>query len=233
YQEYAERYSDERDSLERQIEELQTERGGVESEIERLERLRDEVDVHGSKRDAAESLYEDVENLEEAYASLRSELRLQNVRRLAALLDEMFDTMYASDSYSGVELDEDYGLHVYEKDGTELDPSYLSGGERAVFNISLRCAIYRLLVEGVDGERSPLPPLMLDEPTVFLDSEHVSRLIRLVRAMNEEYGVEQVVVVSHDVELLDAADHRLAVDKDSTTNRSTVHAADALAGGQT
>jgi ATPase involved in DNA repair len=92
-----------------------------------------------------------------------------------------------------------------------------------VFNLSLRCAIYRLLAEGIEGT-APMPPLILDEPTVFLDDSHVSQLLELIDAMRE-LGVEQILVVSHDDELVAAADTLLQVRKDPTTNRSTVETA--------
>jgi exonuclease SbcC len=66
-----------------------------------------------------------------------------------------------------------------------------------------------------------MPPLILDEPTVFLDSGHVSQLVELVGAMTE-LGVEQILVVSHDEELVAAADDLVTVRTDATTNRSTV-----------
>jgi exonuclease SbcC len=66
-----------------------------------------------------------------------------------------------------------------------------------------------------------MPPLVLDEPTVFLDSGHVSQLVELVGAMRE-HGVEQILVVSHDEELVAAADDLVRVRTDPRTNRSTV-----------
>jgi exonuclease SbcC len=84
----------------------------------------------------------------------------------------------------------------------------------------LRCAIYRLLSEGIDGN-APTPPLILDEPTVFLDSGHVSKLVELIESMTD-HGVAQIIVVSHDEELVGAADDLIAVRKDPTTNRSSI-----------
>jgi len=224
------------DDAEDKLDELRAERdevgrgiGAVENELERLDELRDEVAALESRLDEVGEIHDDAVALKDTYASLRHELRSQNLRRLDELLNEVFEAIYANASYARVELDDDYEITVYEKDGTALDPERLSGGERAVFNLSLRCAVYRLLVEGT-GAEAALPPLIFDEPTTFLDDEHVSRLIRLVRAMRDDYGVEQVVVVSHDEELLDAADSRIVVEKDATTNRSrVVEAADTLA----
>jgi len=199
---------------------LQTAIGGVENEIEELESLRERRDGLAERVDWLDSLYEEAARLQEMYGSLRAELRRQNVETLETMLNEIFDLVYQNDSYARIELSGDYELTVVQKDGETLDPEQLSGGERALFNLSLRCAIYRLLAEGIEGA-APTPPLILDEPTVFLDSGHVSQLVELVDAMRG-YGVEQILVVSHDEELVGAADDLVRVTKDATTNRSTV-----------
>ena len=200
--------------------ELQSALGGVEAELEELERLRERLETLSATVERLESLYGEATELQETYADLRSELRQRNVRKLQRLLNETFGLVYQNDSYASIELDGDYELTVYQKDGEPLDPDQLSGGERALFNLSLRCAIYRLLAEGIEGE-TPMPPLILDEPTVFLDSGHVSKLVDLVETMRG-FGVEQILVVSHDDELVGAADDLVTVEKDPTTNRSTV-----------
>ena len=201
-------------------------------EIETLEELRERREQVAAVVSRLDALYEETASLQAMYADLRAELRQQNVRKLEGLLNETFDLVYQNDSYARIELDGEYALTVYQKDGEALDPEQLSGGERALFNLSLRCAIYRLLAEGIEGA-APMPPLILDEPTVFLDSGHVTRLVDLIEHMRE-VGVEQIVVVSHDEELVGAADDLVRVEKDPTSNRSTVErtesvVADALA----
>jgi exonuclease SbcC len=154
------------------------------------------------------------------YGDLRADLRQRNVAELERLLNETFELVYRNDAYSRIELDGDYELTVYQKDGEALSPEQLSGGERALFNLSLRCAIYRLIAEGIE-DTAPLPPLILDEPTVFLDAGHVAKLVDLIDAMCE-HGVEQILVVSHDPNLVDAADDVVRVESDPTTNTSSV-----------
>jgi exonuclease SbcC len=194
--------------------------GAVKNEIETLESLREERDALAATVDRLDSLYEEAEQLQEMYGRLRSQLRQRNVETLQRMLNDTFELIYQNDSYSRIELSGDYELTVYQKDGEPLDPEQLSGGERALFNLSLRSAIYRLLAEGIEGA-APMPPLILDEPTVFLDSGHVSKLADLVTEMRG-LGVEQILVVSHDDELVDSADDLVQVRKDATTNRSTV-----------
>ncbi|ELY99881.1 DNA double-strand break repair ATPase Rad50 [Natrialba asiatica] len=204
--------------LEAERDDLQGKIGGVEEKLDELERLRDRLDTVEQRCETLESLYGEAETLQTTYGELRSELRQRNVETLERLLNETFELVYQNDSYAGIDLDGDYQLTVYQKDGESLDPEQLSGGERALFNLSLRCAIYRLLAEGVEGA-APMPPLILDEPTVFLDSGHVTQLVSLVESMRD-LGVEQIVVVSHDRELVGAADSLVRVEKDATSNRS-------------
>lgn len=205
--------------------ELQSRVGGVEAELEQLDGLRERREHLAERVDALESVHEEVSTLESTYGDLRAELRQRNVEVLERMLNETFDLVYANDAYSRIRLDGEYGLTVFQKDGTALEPEQLSGGERALFNLSLRCAIYRLLAEGIDGA-APLPPLILDEPTVFLDDGHVSRLVDLVEDMQNR-GVKQILIVSHDDELVGAADDLVRVEKNPTTNRSTVERTDA------
>ena len=218
--EYLENVTAELDRLNEKKTEHQERLGAVENELEQLEELRTRREELSETVEKLESLHSEAADLEEMYGHLRAQLRRQNVESLERMLNETFDLVYENDTYSRIKLDGEYRLTVYQKDGEELDPEQLSGGERALFNLSLRCAIYRLLAEGIEGT-APMPPLILDEPTVFLDSGHVTQLVELVESMRDR-GVEQILVVSHDDELVGAADELITVKKDSTTNRSTV-----------
>jgi exonuclease SbcC len=212
------------DELQERRDELQNAIGGVNGDLAQLESLREEREALRAEVEALESLHDETESLEAMYGDLRADLRQRNVETLGRMLNETFDLVYGNDAYSHIRLDGAYELTVFQKDGTELSPEQLSGGERALFNLSLRCAIYRLLAEGIDGA-APMPPLILDEPTVFLDSGHVSRLVDLVDEMRS-LGVRQIIIVSHDDELVGAADDLVRVEKDSTSNRSTVERVD-------
>ncbi len=217
---YLDKVTEKLAELETTRSDLQAQIGAVDNEIDQLESLRERREAVAETLEQLESLHSETAELEEMYATLRAQLRQQNVETLERMLNETFDLVYENDTYSRIELDGEYQLTVYQKDGKALDPDQLSGGERALFNLSLRCAIYRLLAEGIEGT-APMPPLILDEPTVFLDSGHVTQLVELISSMREQ-GVEQILVVSHDEELVGAADELVNVRKDSTTNRSTV-----------
>jgi len=210
-----------------QRDETQAAIGGVKNELAELETLREQREELAATLSKLEALYDESEQLQEMYGTLRAELRRRNVETLERMLNETFSLVYQNDSYSHIELDGEYQLTVFQKDGDPLEPEQLSGGERALFNLSLRCAIYRLLAEGIEGA-APMPPLILDEPTVFLDSGHVTQLLDLVAYMRDEVGVDQILVVSHDDELVGAADDLVRVEKNATSNRSHVSRVDRI-----
>ncbi|MFW6017273.1 MAG: DNA double-strand break repair ATPase Rad50 [Halapricum sp.] len=226
-EEYIERVDEQLESLRERRDNLRSRIGGVENELQELESLREQREEIETVLGRLESLYDETEQLESMYGQLRAELRRRNVETLERMLNDTFELIYQNASYSRIELDGDYELTVHQKNGDTLDPEQLSGGERALFNLSLRTAIYRLLSEGIEGT-APMPPLVLDEPTVFLDSGHVSQLVALIEQMRE-LGVEQIVVVSHDEELIGAADDLVHVEKDPTSNRSHVERLDSTA----
>jgi len=196
--------------------------GMVENNLKRLKELKNELKDLENKLLYLEAIYSNSEELENIYMLVRADMRAQNIDALSALLNEMFSFMYANNAYSHIELDSEYNLTVYRKDGTPLEPKLLSGGERAIFNLILRCAIYRLLSLGFGGDRADgLPPMILDEPTVFLDRGHIRQLLQLIDMMRN-IGVGQIIVVSHDESLIDSADHIFQVEKDPLTNVSSI-----------
>lgn len=196
--------------------------GMVENSLKRRNELKDELKALENRQLYLEAVSSNAEELESMYMRVRADMRARNIGALSTLVNEMFSFMYANNAYSHIELDPEYNLTIYRKDGTPLEPKLLSGGERAIFNLILRCAIYRLLALGFGGDRADgLPPMILDEPTVFLDRGHIKQLLKLIDMMRN-IGVGQIIVVSHDESLIDSADHVFQVEKDPITNMSSI-----------
>jgi exonuclease SbcC len=199
---------------------LQRDKGFTGGELRRLGELTKEYEILVREGKIVNGLYDEVGKLKKLYMSLRLELRQRNLARLEILFNEMFQRVYQNDAYSKIVIDESYDLSIYQKDGGILFPSQLSGGEESLINLSLRAAIYTLLIEGIEGS-VPMPPLILDEPTAFLDAGHIMRLNLLIDSM-KDLGVEQILIVTHNDGLIRAADSIISVVKDSTSNRSKV-----------
>ena len=212
------------DRLKLEKDDVMKKAGMAENDRVRLSELKKNLNILKNRAEYLNAVYSDAENLESMYMRIRAQLRSSNIQTLDRLINEIFSFMYSNNAYSHVRLDADYNLTVFEKDGTALEPKLLSGGERALFNLVLRCAIYRLLSLGTSShDGAGLPPLIMDEPTVFLDRGHVHQLIKLIDMMRD-IGVAQILIVSHDESLIDSADHVFAVEKDPVTNNSAIYA---------
>ncbi|MEM1659207.1 MAG: AAA family ATPase [Candidatus Jordarchaeales archaeon] len=103
--------------------------------------------------------------------------------------------------YSDVKLDDDYEITVIGPSGSQSVDA-VSGGERVALAIALRMAIAKVIAEG------KVSTMIMDEPTVFLDEERRRELIEILKkAFKEEAKIiPQLIIVSHDRELEDAAD---------------------------
>jgi len=206
------------DSLKETIVTQQQRKGKIKEQLKQLEGLYDEVKELQTKLEDLGRVKQDIEKVTEMYTSVRSELRTQNIAHLERLLNEVFSTVYQNDAYDRIEVDEDYHATIIDNAGESMDPKKLSRGESTLLNLSLRCAIYQLLVEGI-SDVTPMPPLILDEPTVHLDEGHVGQISALVERMRT-IGVEQVIVVSHTDEVIDSASQTVSVIQEPATNSS-------------
>ncbi len=105
--------------------------------------------------------------------------------------------------YSDITLDEDYNIDVYGPIGkTTLD--MISGGERIAVALALRLGITKALSGG------NLELIMLDEPTIHLDTYRRSELIDILKRMSI---IPQMIIVTHDVDLEEAAENIIKVEK--------------------
>ncbi|MEM4576501.1 MAG: SMC family ATPase [Candidatus Nezhaarchaeales archaeon] len=104
-----------------------------------------------------------------------------------------------------IEFDEDLKLKVLSR-GEELSVDSLSGGEKAVLALSARLALAKAL------SSKEVEILILDEPTANLDADRRRELVRVLRDLAEE--IPQVIVVTHDHEVAEAADRVYKVRKD-------------------
>jgi len=95
-------------------------------------------------------------------------------------------------------------LRAYGMSGQQLNVEMLSGGERIDIALGLRLAIARALM----GE---LGFMILDEPTIHLDSQRRSELLNVIKESTN--AVPQIIVVTHDEEVLRIADYVIRVEK--------------------
>ena len=83
----------------------------------------------------------------------------------------------------------------------EVPAERLSGGQKVELSLAFRFAIYDLF-------SGNLGLLVLDEPTVFLDTDRIDsvcRLMTMVRSYSQSAGL-QVIVVTHEQRLAEVCD---------------------------
>ena len=108
-------------------------------------------------------------------------------------------------NYSDLTLDEDYEVTVYGPEG-ESSMSMVSGGEKIAIALALRLGITRAMSKG------ELDTILLDEPTIHLDSSRKHELINLLKDMSL---LPQMIIVTHESQLENAADNLIKVEKEN------------------
>jgi exonuclease SbcC len=196
------------------VAELNQTKRRIRTERERKAMLDDQVTWASERHEEAEAVME-------SYREVRGKLRKRNLAKLNQYTNEMFADLYQSQSYRGVQIDKKYNIHLIAADGELIEPELSSGGESTILNLALRAGVYRIIAErdGVAG--SALPPFILDEPTTYLDDEHVGELQTMIQTISE-WNVPQILVVSHDENLIENSDHAVFVEKDPATETSRI-----------
>jgi exonuclease SbcC len=202
-------------TVQEQYDQLAQARGIVQGRLEHLERLQNEMAQVLRDQEEMKKLSSELDEIVSVYQTTKVKLRKRNLEALNYYFNEFFSLMDSGDSYSRVTVRDDYEIGVELKNGRKLNPSLMSGGERALTNIALRCAIHQVLAKAVRRM-----PLILDEPTIYLDRDRVHRLQFLLEDLGKRVG--QVIVVSHEVGLVEGADHEYRTEKGSD-NISTIY----------
>ena len=108
-------------------------------------------------------------------------------------------------NYSDLTIDEEYDVTVYGPEG-ESSISMVSGGEKIAIALALRLGITQAMANG------ELDTILLDEPTIHLDSSRKHELINLLKDMT---SLPQMIIVTHETQLENAADNLIKVEKEN------------------
>ncbi len=134
-------------------------------------------------------------------SGLQLELRKRSVPVIEKHIQDFFREF--NFEYSDISLSDDYDITLYGPGG-KTTSDMISGGERVAAALALRLGIARTLA-GTSAET-----VMLDEPTIFLDEQRRQDLIEVLRKTSV---LPQMIVVTHDTAMEDAADSITTVKK--------------------
>ncbi len=103
-----------------------------------------------------------------------------------------------------IKVTEDFDIKVISG-GETLSVNSLSGGERTILSIAFRLALATVLV------KKQLSILVLDEPTEYLDENSRRQVFEIISKIAG--SIDQVIVVTHDIEVEEIADRIFRVNK--------------------
>jgi len=106
-------------------------------------------------------------------------------------------------NYSDLTINDEYEVTVYGPEG-KSSISMVSGGERIAIALALRLGITQAMANG------ELDTILLDEPTIHLDASRKHELINLLKDMS---SLPQMIIVTHEAQLENAADNLIKVEK--------------------
>jgi exonuclease SbcC len=188
------------EELSRRLSELESQwgelRGKLEEKRSRLEELRRKMEAYDALMVKASRAVTILNVLEKAPPHvLQAKLRLLEDYMSEALAGFGLDIASVSFRVDADKVD----LVVTRANGSQAAPASLSGGEKTALALAFIVALAKL-----HSVRAGF--LVLDEPTAELDRERRQGLIGLLRSLGGEAGISQVIIVTHDEDVAEAAD---------------------------
>ena len=153
---------------------------------------------------AVKEYYGLLEDLRTLYSKdgIQKDLRSQSRPLIQKYTREFFEKF--NFNYSDLILDDEYNISIYGPEG-ESNIEMVSGGEKIAIALALRLGITQAMSKG------NIETILLDEPTIHLDTIRKQHLITVLRSMSV---IPQMLIVTHDDELENAADTLIRVIKE-------------------
>ena len=186
--------------------ELSEIKGRARETISYVRELTDKIEIANKFQQQYNDI-SDYINLLNHFRSLYSKNGIQkDLRSISRPLIQKYTKDFFSEfnfNYSDLTLDDEYDVTVYGPEG-ESSMSMVSGGEKIAIALALRLGITQAMANG------ELDTILLDEPTIHLDSSRRHELINLLKDMSL---LPQMIIVTHEPQLENAADNLIKVEK--------------------
>ena len=193
-------------------EELFTIKGQAKESIAILQDLTEKIKTASGFKKQYDNINEYVDLLKhfrELYSKGGIQKELRNISRPAIQKHTKEFFKEFNFNYSDLTIDDDYEVTVYGPEG-ESSISMVSGGEKIAIALALRLGITQAMANG------ELDAILLDEPTIHLDASRKHELINLLKEMS---SLPQMIIVTHEAQLENAADNLIKVEKDNGISR--------------
>jgi exonuclease SbcC len=193
----------------REIENIKNEIEELKGEIVEIEKNRKEYEKLRNLIDLLSKLREDIRNIREI---VRNKF-LEDFKRE---FQQKFEEIRRYEGEYVVDLKSDYEPIAYTQQREEVPITNLSGGEKTSVALAYRLALSNLAAQISGVMQSEI--LILDEPTIGFDREDIRALPDSLRNIKT---IPQIIIVTHEEELKNAADYRYEVKKEDGVSRIT------------
>lgn len=219
-QEKSEKLEEKQENISDRMSEVQETLASKSQTLKRVREVQSDISELENRKVEAFERENNAEDVIGSYRSVKSSLREENIGLLNKYSNQIFKSVYDNKTYQRMIISKQYDIKLVTGSGTKVDPKDLSGGERTIISLAIRAGVYKLLVDR-NGSADTLPPFIMDEPTTYLDSSHVSNLQNVIDTITS-WDVPQVLVVSHRENMIQNADAAYRVEKDTQTETSRV-----------
>jgi len=191
------------------IAELKKESELTQRTINTLEKILSEKESAKQKLSELQDLSDWLSN---SFAGLIEFIERNVLLKLRAEFSNLFNkwfNMLVTDESLQVRLDENFTPLILQNQ-TEMDYSFLSGGERTAVALAYRLALNQT-INSVLSQIKTRDIIILDEPTDGLSELQVDK----IKDILEELNAAQLIIVSHEQKIEGFVDHTIRVKKES------------------
>lgn len=194
------------------IETLGTIRGElsrIEPRIEELKKYLKDLEMIKNEIQNLEEHINLLNEFRELYSKNGIQAQLRNIAQpvIQANTKKFFEKF--NFNYSDLLISSDFEVSVFGPDG-EASIDMVSGGEKIAIALALRLGITQAIAQG------NIDCILLDEPTIHLDTVRIQELSNLLRSM---HIIPQMILVTHDQGLENSADTLIKIVKEDGTSK--------------
>jgi exonuclease SbcC len=179
-----------------------------------MERFGTQIKEKQKEMDETEATKKDIDKLtlgqekQERFINLVADYRQYLISRIRPKLSEISGELLSeltSGKYTGVELDEEYNLYIFDGNAKYPLPRF-SGGETDIANLCLRLAISQLIAESSAIETGFI---ILDE---IFGSQDIHRKALILQALNNlSRRFRQIILITHVEDIKDTVENIIEV----------------------
>lgn len=184
----------------------------LEDKKNELESKKKQIIEFGKKEEKIKKLNSTIDlllRMREDIRNIREVVRRRFLEDFRQEFQKKFEEIRKYEEEYTVDVKNDYEPVAFSSDGEEVPISSLSGGEKTSVALSYRLALADIAAQISDIRPSEL--LILDEPTTGFDKEDIKAL---PEALKNIKTIPQIIIVSHEEELKNAADYKFEVSKE-------------------